>query len=104
MRNNELMSTADCDGERDVIRVSAGEPGFCKSTANVYAGYLTEIINSRASGQVHGRACRVLLSSHFEAFDPDWLHAEGVCRLLTVAEECEPPESIRPLFAEGKMR
>lgn len=93
------------------ISARAGEAGFSKSS-NPYAHYATEVISSltpgvgeaRASAAGQHQVSRVLLSSHYEAFDPDWLLAQGVCRLLTVAEECEPPESIRALFPDGKLR
>ena len=41
---------------------------------------------------------RVLLTSHFEAFDPDFLRDNSVRRLLSLAEECEPPASVRQII------
>jgi len=70
---------------------TAGERGFCKSSQNVYRQYSTEIL--RAGSGSHSFS--ILLTSHFEAFDPDFLREQGVRRLLTVAEECEPPDSVR---------
>ena len=69
----------------------AGERGFCKSSKNVYRQYSTEILRSWSSST----SFSILLTSHFEAFDPDFLQEQGVSRLLTVAEECEPPDSVR---------
>ena len=75
--------------------VQAGEPGFARSGQNIYSGYATEIISSHAAGS---SLFRVLLTSHFEAFDPDFLRDNSVRRLLSLAEECEPPASVRQII------
>jgi len=78
------------------MEVEPGASGYQLSKANVFAQFSTEI--------VAGKGWRVLLASHFEAFDPAWLSREGVRRLISVADECEPPASVRAMYPEGSIQ
>jgi len=83
-----------------------GSSGFSQHLDNVYAVYGTEILGLGdadapvwAASPLVSLPRRLLLSSHFEAFDPDFLLRNEVTLMLTVAEECPPPvEALQPLL------
>ena len=59
---------------------SEGDPGHALHPENRYRGYGKDIIPDH-----------VFLTSKYEAFDPDFLVEHQIGRVLTLADECEPP-------------
>jgi hypothetical protein len=66
------------DVEVEEVESRPGEHGFSKCCANKYAHFGTEIMGTRSE-----RGGRVLLTSHFEAFDPGFLKEQGIAWMLT---------------------